>query len=159
MHFKIAVILCALYFVTMTQSVGVNQGQVKRIVDLVKKDENAKDQITPEDISKVLTELGVKNLAGYIYEADTKDGQKVQSIIVFLTKNQKTEDHWMTTSLSSQEVIVYLSLFVHNDKEEGDLDGLVNPAELKKIIEALSLNDSQKEILTGKFEGAIELTK
>ncbi|XP_050424698.1 uncharacterized protein LOC126835884 [Adelges cooleyi] len=58
----------------------------------------------------------------------------------------------MTTSLSSQEVIVYLSLFVHNDKEGGDLDGLVNPAELKKIIEALSLNDGQKEILTGKFE-------
>ncbi|XP_050434857.1 uncharacterized protein LOC126842046 [Adelges cooleyi] len=154
MHFKIAVILCALYFVTMTQSVGINQDQIKKVVDLVKKNENAKDQITPENIRKLLTDLGVeeKNLEGCTYEADTKDGKKVQSIIVFLTKNKKTEDLWTLKNLSSQEVIVYLSLFIHYDKEGGDLDGLVDSDELKKIIEALSLNDGEKEILTGKFQ-------
>ncbi|XP_050429650.1 uncharacterized protein LOC126838911 [Adelges cooleyi] len=140
MHFKIAVVLCALYFVTMTQSVGVNLVQVQLIVDLVKESENTVDEIPPEQFISKLVEMGVDNVEGWNYEAGTTDGQKTQSLMVYLAKNNKTEDSWEFTSLSSQEVIVYLSLFTYHDKQGPVVDGLVNHKELENIFNGLRLN-------------------
>ncbi|XP_050427981.1 uncharacterized protein LOC126837979 [Adelges cooleyi] len=152
MHFKIAVILCALYFVTMTKSVGVNLNQVKLIVDLVKESENTVDEIPPEQFIAKLVELGVKNVRDWKYEAGTTDGQKTQSVMVYLAKNNKTEDKWVITNLSSQEVVVYLSLFTYNDKHGSIEDGLLNPDEVKSIVEALRLSQGEKDSLAGFFK-------
>ncbi|XP_050429652.1 uncharacterized protein LOC126838912 isoform X2 [Adelges cooleyi] len=153
MHFIIAVILCALYFVTMTKSVGVNLEQVKLIVDLVKESEITVDKTTPQQFRAKLVELGVDNVEGWKYEAGTTDGQKTQSVMVYLAKNNKTEDKWVTRSLSSQEVIVYLSLFTYQDKQGSIEDGLLNPDEVKSVIQALGLNQAGKRSLEWFFQG------
>ncbi|XP_050429647.1 uncharacterized protein LOC126838909 isoform X1 [Adelges cooleyi] len=145
MHFIIAVILYALYFVTMTKSVGVNLAQVQLIVDLVKESENTVDEIPPEQFISKLVELGVDNVEGWKYEAGTTDGQKTQRLMVYLAKNNKIEDSWVIISLSSQEVIVYLSLFTYHENQGPVVDGLINLEEFKNIIEGLRLNREEKE--------------
>ncbi|XP_050427980.1 uncharacterized protein LOC126837978 [Adelges cooleyi] len=137
----------------MTQSVGVNLDQVKHIVDLVKESEKAVDKIPPKQFIAKLVELGVKNVRDWKYEAGTTDGQKTQSVMVYLAKNNKTDDKWVTRSLSSQEVIVFLSLFTYNDKHGSIEDGLLNPDEVKSVIQALKLNQAGKRSLEWFFQG------
>ncbi|XP_050423698.1 uncharacterized protein LOC126835265 [Adelges cooleyi] len=157
MHFKTAVILCALYFVTITHSVGVNQDQVKMIVEFVKPHENAIDQIPPEKFEEKFREMGVKDVTGFTYETGTKDGQKVQNVMVFLAKNNKTSDDWKILRLSTYEVTIFLSLFRHHDKIGDDNDGLVNSKEVQNIIKDLSLNENEKNRLAGKFKGDVTI--
>ncbi|XP_050443975.1 uncharacterized protein LOC126847636 isoform X2 [Adelges cooleyi] len=153
MQFKIAVILCALYFVTMTQSIGLNIFKVRTIIDLFKKHKSHEDQVSPDEINEIFKNMGVQDMTGFTYEADMKDGRKVQSVMVFLAKNNKTFDHWMIQSLSTHEVTIYLSLFRNHEEKKGDADGLVNSEKFQNIIQALSLNDEEKKSLADYFEG------
>ncbi|XP_050427714.1 uncharacterized protein LOC126837804 [Adelges cooleyi] len=97
--------------------------------------------------------MGVQDMTGFTYEADMKGGRKVQSVMVFLAKNNKTFDHWMIQSLSTHEVTIYLSLFRNHEEKKGDDDGLVNSEKFQNIIQALSLNDEEKKSLADYFEG------
>ncbi|XP_050423794.1 uncharacterized protein LOC126835336 [Adelges cooleyi] len=157
MHFKSAVIFCALYFVTMTQSIGLTRNIINRIVVEFERVENSIDQISPNEIEEIIKDMGVQDLSGFTYEADTKDGRKVQQLLVLLAQTDKPSDHWLKRRLSSQEVTIYLNLFEYHDQKGGEFDGLINSKELNKIVEALNLNESEKQMLTGRFEGDLTI--
>ncbi|XP_050424718.1 uncharacterized protein LOC126835897 isoform X3 [Adelges cooleyi] len=157
MHFKRAVILCALYFVTMTQSIGLTRSIIEKIVVEFERFENSVDQISPNEIEKIINDMGVQDLSGFTYEADTKDGRKVQQLLVLLAKTDMPSDHWLKRRFATHEVTIYLNLFRYHDENGGVEDGLLDFKELKNVIQALSLNEDEKESLAKTFKGDLTI--
>ncbi|XP_050423632.1 uncharacterized protein LOC126835231 [Adelges cooleyi] len=157
MHLKSAVIFCALYFVTTTQSVGLNRGVINRIAFEFKAGENTVDYISPNKIMEIVKQIGVEDLSEFTYEPDTKDGLKVQKLLVLLAKHNKKSDHWLKRRFATHEVTIYLNLFRYHDKHGGDEDGLLDFEELKNVVKALSLNEDEKERLANPFEGDLTI--
>ncbi|XP_050427125.1 uncharacterized protein LOC126837313 [Adelges cooleyi] len=150
MHFKSAVILCMLYFVTVTQSAGLNERQVGRIVILFKDHESLTNHVSREAILDVIEELGMKDKSGFTYNTDVSDARKAQDLLIFLADNDKKTDCWKENNVSSYEVKIIVTVFREFDKK-GKHDGLIDHDELEDLITALSLGEKFKNDLAHEF--------
>ncbi|XP_050435464.1 uncharacterized protein LOC126842492 [Adelges cooleyi] len=143
MHLKCAVILFALYFVTATQSMGLNKDQVKKIVKIFKTFKNGTDLST----SALCREY---NLV-FEHKRGRSPARKVQDLLVFLASNDKINDNPKIQSLSSYEVKIFVGLFNKYD-QWFDHSGLLDYDEVKKVVNALNLEDDVEKNLVDKIK-------
>ncbi|XP_050427410.1 uncharacterized protein LOC126837522 isoform X9 [Adelges cooleyi] len=143
MHLKCAVILFALYFVTATQSMGLNKDQVEKIVKIFKTFKNGTDLST----SALCREY---NLV-FEHKRGRSPARKVQDLLVFLASNDKINDNPKIQSLSSYEVKIFVGLFNKYD-QWFDHSGLLDHDEVKKVVNALNLEDDVEKNLVDKIK-------
>ncbi|XP_050427426.1 uncharacterized protein LOC126837524 isoform X5 [Adelges cooleyi] len=143
MHLKCAVILFALYFVTATQSMGLNKDQVKKIVKIFKTFRNGTDLST----SALCREY---NLV-FEHKRGRSPARKVQDLLVFLASNDKINDNPKIQSLSSYEVKIFVGLFNKYD-QWFDHSGLLDHDEVKKVVNALNLEDDVEKNLVDEIK-------
>ncbi|XP_050420406.1 uncharacterized protein LOC126833238 [Adelges cooleyi] len=164
MHFKSAVILCMLYFVTVTQSAGINKRQAKDIVSLFKEYETYKNEIPKQNIWDLGLKLGMKSMSHFTYNTDVSDAHKAQDLLILLADNDKSSDCWQKENVSSFEVTIIVTVFRKFDQKRNN-DGLIDYEELKDLIASLSLGQKFKDDLAGQFStndktiNAVELVK
>ncbi|XP_050427420.1 uncharacterized protein LOC126837522 isoform X12 [Adelges cooleyi] len=139
MHLKCAVILCTLYFMTATQSMGLNEDQVKNIVNTFKRHNNRIDLIT----SALCREYNLD----FEHKRDRNGAEKVQDLLVFLASNDKINDNPKLQSLSTYEVKLYLGLL-----NKYDHSGLLNYNEVKNVIGALNLEQEVEKKLVEEID-------
>ncbi|XP_050427191.1 uncharacterized protein LOC126837345 isoform X6 [Adelges cooleyi] len=152
MQFKSAVIFCALYFVTVTQSVGLNKDQVQKIVIFFKGHGKPISKIPNEGIEKLVDDFGMNNFSDLNYNNGMTYAQKVQDLLVFLANYDKRFDDWWKESiLSSYEVKVYMGAFNIYDLN-GTHDGLLDFNEVRQVIDVFNLDDADKNRLAAAFD-------
>ncbi|XP_050427245.1 uncharacterized protein LOC126837379 [Adelges cooleyi] len=151
MHFKNAVILCMLYFVTVTQSAGLNEQQAADIVDFFNDFETTTNEIPKEDIVSFGIDIGMKDMNDFTYNEALTDAQKAQDLLILLANNDKTSDRWTKKNVSSFEVTIIVTVFRKFDEKVVN-DGLIDYNELKNLVDSLSLTQEFKDDLKGAFD-------
>ncbi|XP_050444141.1 uncharacterized protein LOC126847786 [Adelges cooleyi] len=165
MHFKSAVIFCTLYFVTVTQSFGIDISHIGHInflfrekdiqhfprvykssinfsqnfFLLAKQNEKPIKKVTMEDIEELAKYFGITDCSGFKYNEDLSHDQLVQELLLFLAYYDKHIDHMIQVpSLTSYEVSIYVGLYKQFDN--------VKPLDdrLRVIIRSLNLKVPEK---------------
>ncbi|XP_050438730.1 uncharacterized protein LOC126844518 [Adelges cooleyi] len=165
MHFKSAVILCALYFVTVTQSIGLHSYQIDQ---LILKQNVYKDTIPNEEIIAYFAEVGytgdVKPFEKKTFEEKQHcslikwkqnefvvNNKTMAEFLILLADNNKKTDSWMVEGFTTYEVKLFVRMFNVQDKE-GEHDGLLDKAELIKLLnDKFILTESHKENIINEF--------
>ncbi|XP_050424236.1 uncharacterized protein LOC126835597 [Adelges cooleyi] len=138
MYFKIAVTLYVLYFVTATQSIGLNGDQLTEIGDLYNKYNNGMHNISKDDIEEIGESFGIANMSDFDYKEGESNARKLQDLVVYLANNDKNTDNIKKISMSSFEVRLHVGIFREYDLK-GDHKGLLDLDDVKKVIVALDL--------------------
>ncbi|XP_050435496.1 uncharacterized protein LOC126842527 [Adelges cooleyi] len=140
MHFKSAVILFALYFVTAAQSVALNEIQLDEIRLLFRTYENGIYNISKDDIVSMGESIGMNNISDFVYKQGVANAIQLLDLLVFLANNDKKTDDIKKSSLLPYEVKFYVDLFSKKDRE-GNKDGLLGYDEVMEVIDALDLEN------------------
>ncbi|XP_050440981.1 uncharacterized protein LOC126845947 isoform X16 [Adelges cooleyi] len=155
MHIKSAVILCALYFVTVTQSIGLSKGQLEHIVKLFCEYKKSNNLIPMEGVTALMEKMRVENNSDFKLNEDKTNDQNAQDFMVFLATNEKGTDSWTDQSVTSFEVLILVSLFDKRDRM-GTPDGLLNYEEVMEVVDALILTSEIRKFLGGEFHEGYE---
>ncbi|XP_050440954.1 protein PFC0760c-like isoform X3 [Adelges cooleyi] len=150
MHFISAVILCALYFVTVTQSIGLFKVQIKHIVAVFSGYKDCKNEIPMKEVLDMTKMMGVKNMT-FEFKKDMNNNQNLQDLLVFLANSEKKTDRWTFRMLTSFEVQLLVSLFEARDRM-GNNDGLLEYSEVLQVIDALVLESKVRMLLKAEFQ-------
>ncbi|XP_050440985.1 uncharacterized protein LOC126845949 [Adelges cooleyi] len=150
MHFISAVILCALYFVTVTQSIGLLKVQIKHIVAVFSGYKDCKNEIPMKEVLDMTKMMGVKNMT-FEFKKDMNNNQNLQDLLVFLANSEKKTDRWTFRMLTSFEVQLLVSLFEARDRM-GNNDGLLEYSEVLQVIDALVLESKVRMLLKAEFQ-------
>ncbi|XP_050440962.1 protein PFC0760c-like [Adelges cooleyi] len=151
MHFKSAVILCALYFVTVTQSIGLSRMQINDIIDVFGNYKYCENELPMEKVLEITKILGLKDMSAFEFKKDMNNNQTLQDLLVFLANNDKKSDDWMFRILTSFEVQLLVSLFEAQDRM-GNNDGLLEYSEVLQVIDALMLESKVRMLLKARFQ-------
>ncbi|XP_050440702.1 uncharacterized protein LOC126845817 isoform X2 [Adelges cooleyi] len=182
MHFKTAVILFALYFVTATQSVGLNMRQIEIIdylftihcVGNIFKGENVEIELRncmknfshseneeehenciDDSSMEDIVKMGLEISMNSILDFEYKEGRTdAQQVQDLLVFLANTEKKF--DDFTSQSFSSYeITVFVglfNKCDQSGKHDGLLDYKEVIQVIDALNLEKCVKENLEGAFE-------
>ncbi|XP_050425293.1 uncharacterized protein LOC126836158 isoform X2 [Adelges cooleyi] len=140
MYFKSAIILSALYFVTVTQSIGIDGNQIKKIKNLYDNLVNEIEHLSKENMENMGSSIGMDNMLEFVYRENVSNDRKLLDFLLFVANYDKQDDILENRSISSYETRLYLGLFRDID-QMGNHDGLLGHADVKNVIEALDLKN------------------
>ncbi|XP_050439216.1 uncharacterized protein LOC126844835 [Adelges cooleyi] len=141
MHFKSAVLLCALYFVAKTQSIGFDQREIEELNALFIQHKDPITGILPNDvINSYLKNVGYTGGVEQFKEGFVLNNETMPDFLIMLADHIKIPDSLMQVCLTTYEVRLFVGWFkVQN--ERGKKNGHLTGAEIYDI-----LNDQPKII-------------
>ncbi|XP_050422227.1 uncharacterized protein LOC126834388 [Adelges cooleyi] len=149
MHFKSAVILCALYFITSAWSIGLNSEQLCVIIKLY---EN--HNITEKNITQLTKEFFGIREPKELFDCDSNGTNSVDLkkwLLKLAYKDKKTNDSFETQMLTPFEVEFFLSVFTEHANGSNQ-DGCLSLQQLPSVLKDLKLDDTEIEKVVEKLK-------
>ncbi|XP_050421148.1 uncharacterized protein LOC126833704 [Adelges cooleyi] len=154
MHFKSAVIVCALYLLTSAWSIGLNSTQLSEIINLYESHKMSASPITSQNITKLLKESFGIQKPEELFDCDSNGVYYVDLKELLLTlayEDKKKHDSFETKMLTSFEVEFFLSLFIEHVNIT-DQNGYSGPEQLPSVLKDLKLNNTEIENIIEKLK-------
>ncbi|XP_050426137.1 uncharacterized protein LOC126836615 isoform X2 [Adelges cooleyi] len=157
MHLKITVILCALYFFTVAKSTGLNEKQINVFVETIKKIKYSKvaggDQIFRQMSVQLMLSLSYTDFnETFPYTIDIND-KTAPGYLMDLAVMDKGTDDWKVKCFTSQEVNLFVIMFITADQKKKIPQGLLTQHMLRNLIDAqLKLETGIKEKIKKEFK-------
>ncbi|XP_050421920.1 uncharacterized protein LOC126834196 isoform X2 [Adelges cooleyi] len=172
MHFKSAVILCALYLITSAWSFGLNSEQLTEIIRLYENHKMSSSEITAETITKFKKEFfGIQEPEKIIPcdsspklpteptamteddtctdEANAVDLKKL--LLTLAYEDKKTHDSFKTQMLTYFEVEFFLRVFTEHAMSS-DQNGCIGVQQLPELLKDLKLKKTEIENIVEKHK-------
>ncbi|XP_050424263.1 uncharacterized protein LOC126835611 [Adelges cooleyi] len=145
MHFKSAVILCALYLLTSAWSIGLNSKQLIEIIRLYDNHTMSASKITKNNITQLMKEFFEIQEPEELFDCDSNGGIDVDlnKLLLTLAYNDKiTHDCFKTQMLTSFEVEFFLRVFTEHAISP-DQDGYISLQQLPGVLKYLKVDDTE----------------
>ncbi|XP_050433608.1 uncharacterized protein LOC126841281 [Adelges cooleyi] len=144
MYLKCIVIVCAVYFITLVWSTGLNSDQLKLLAGLYENTELSINEITDENITQFIKEhFGIEQLTN-IFRCDPNVPELINlnDLLMVLAKNDnKNADKTKVKNLTPTEVEHYLGEFIAHT-EIHNQPGYLTPRQLQGLFKSLNLKDA-----------------
>ncbi|XP_050424275.1 uncharacterized protein LOC126835619 [Adelges cooleyi] len=154
MHFKTAVILCALYLLTSARSIGLNSTQLCEIIDLYENHKMSAGRIAEEKITQLMENFFGIQESKKLFDRDSNGNNAVDLKMLLLTlayKDKKTHDCFQTQMLTPFEVEFFLSVFTEHANSSNQ-DGRLSLQQLPGVLEDFKLDDTEIDKVVKKLK-------
>ncbi|XP_050419780.1 uncharacterized protein LOC126832829 isoform X1 [Adelges cooleyi] len=155
MHFKIAVILCALYFITSAWSNGLSKAQIETVAKMYKGNEKSLKKIC-----KMAEHFGIKNPKLFECGPENPESTVLEKFLIALATDDNTiaGESKEGKVIDADTVVLYIELF-HSFDVDGN--GVISGEECPNLVKILtktidmSENIKEKKLAVEKLENNV----
>ncbi|XP_050422200.1 uncharacterized protein LOC126834371 [Adelges cooleyi] len=157
MHFKSAVIVCAVYFFTSAWSSGLSRNQIEELIELYNNHENQNN--IPKITNLMTNFFGIKNHEEvFTYNKNEAKYANFKNLLIALAYKDKTSDNFMDSMLTPFEAEFYLKEFIlHSEYYKFQpQEGYLTRQQISVVFEHLFFKDGDiatADNLINKFKG------